>query len=141
MKSFVDTSVLVAACWAEHPGHEPSLKLVAGATRESWACGVHTLAEMFATLTALPLRPAITTQQAMMLVEDVERRLTAMVLDPDEHLSTIRDVSVRGGRSGLVYDGLLLQCARKYGARWIYTWNQKYFERIAPDLASRMRTP
>ena len=58
-----------------------SLELVAGATRESWACGIYTLAEMFANLTALPLRPSIMPRQEMMLVEDAERRLTTVVLN------------------------------------------------------------
>ena len=141
MKCFLDTSVLVAACWTGHTGHEPSLELVAAATRESWACGIHTLAEMYATLTALPVRPAVSPEQAVQLVQEAERRLTTIALSPVEYLNVIRHAGGAGARSGMVYDALLLQCARKFDARRIYTWNQKHFQRLAPDLANRIRTP
>ncbi len=41
----------------------------------------------------------------------------------------------------LIYDALLLACARKINARSIYTSNVKHFRRIAPDLASRIVEP
>jgi len=41
----------------------------------------------------------------------------------------------------MIYDALLLACARKCGADVIYTFNTDHFVRIAPDLAERIQAP
>jgi predicted nucleic acid-binding protein len=41
----------------------------------------------------------------------------------------------------IIYDALLIACARKAEAKWIFTNNHKHFRRIAPDLASRIIEP
>ena len=56
MKEFFDTSVLVASFWRGHRDHEASLKLVAAANKRRSSCVLHTLAEIYATMTALPVR-------------------------------------------------------------------------------------
>ncbi|HXJ39473.1 MAG TPA: PIN domain-containing protein [Bryobacteraceae bacterium] len=141
MAAFVDTSVLVAASWIEHPHHEASFELLASANKDTWYCGLHTLAELYSSLTALPVRPAVAPGQAMLMVEDAAAMLTVVALDLTEYLRTLREGSEFGAKGGLVYDALLLACARKSGAEAIYTWNVKHFHRLAPDLAGRIRTP
>jgi predicted nucleic acid-binding protein len=42
---------------------------------------------------------------------------------------------------GIIYDCLLLACARKAQAERICTWNVRHFRSIAPDLAERIVTP
>jgi predicted nucleic acid-binding protein len=44
-------------------------------------------------------------------------------------------------QGGIVYDALLMACARKIEARWIFTNNYKHFRRVAPDLAARIVEP
>jgi hypothetical protein len=39
------------------------------------------------------------------------------------------------------HDALLLACARMVQAEWIYTWNVKHFQMVAPDPAERIVTP
>jgi hypothetical protein len=34
-----------------------------------------------------------------------------------------------------------MACARKVNAEHIYTWNEKHFRMVAPDLAGRIVTP
>jgi AbrB family looped-hinge helix DNA binding protein len=41
----------------------------------------------------------------------------------------------------MIYDSLLLACARKISADVIYTFNIKHFIRAAPDLADPIQTP
>jgi predicted nucleic acid-binding protein len=55
MKEFFDTSVLVAAFWRGHPYHAASLGLVASASKKRSACALHTIAKVYATMTALPV--------------------------------------------------------------------------------------
>lgn len=141
MKAFLDTSVMIAAFWGDHTGHDASLGVFVEATRETAACGVHSLAEVYATMSALPVRPAPAPEQVFLFVQEVMDRLTPITLDPAEYLATIRELAERGIAGGRVYDGLLLACARKSGAEMIYTWNVKHFRQIAPDLAGHIRTP
>ena len=141
MRDFFDTSVLIAAFWRGHAQHESSLRLFAGASREQSACGIHTLAEVYASMSALPVKPMIPPEQAFLLVEEVRQRLTLVSLSDREYLTVLRQASEQGLTGGRVYDALLLRCAAKCGAQRIYTLNLKHFQAIAPSLAHRMRNP
>ena len=141
MNVFFDTSVLVAAFWGDHPQHESSLHVFREASRPSAACGMHSLAEIYATMTALPVRPALAAEQVVLFVEQTAQRLTTITLDEAEYLTAIRELADRQLSSGRVYDALLLACARKFRAKIVYTWNYKHFRQLAPDLADYIRTP
>ena len=141
MRGFFDTSVMVAAFWGDHKDHEISLQVFAAANRETGACGAHSLAEVYAAMTALPVRPAMSTEQVCLFVEQIPERLTIITLDEADYLKTIREVAERRVAGGRVYDALLLACARKCQAETIYTWDVRHFRQIAPDLGGRIRTP
>ena len=141
MKTFLDTSVMVAAFWGDHVEHEASLRVFAEADRETSACGVHSLAEVYTTMTALPVRPPLAPEQVFLFIQEISDRLTAVSLDHSGYVDALRkaaDTHVAGGR---IYDVLLLACARKCQAEAIYTWNVNHFRQLAPDLAGRIRTP
>ncbi len=141
MKEFFDTSVLVAVFWGEHIHHTASLNRFARATRNTSCCAAHSLAEVFSVLTRLPVRPAITPQQALLFLEQISQRLIIVDLRGAEYLDTILEAAKDGVSGGRIYDALLLACARKAKADKIYTWNLDDFERIDPDLRARIRNP
>jgi predicted nucleic acid-binding protein len=141
VKAFLDTSVMIAAFWGDHADHDASLRVFAEATLQTAACGMHSLAEVYATMTALPVRPLLAPEQVYLFVQQISERLSTVGLQEAEYLKTIRELADRGFASGRVYDALLLACARKSQAETIYTWNVKHFRQIAPDLADRIRTP
>lgn len=141
MKEFLDTSVLVAAFLEDHPHHEASFRLLESASRSRSSCSLHSLAEFYATMTALPVKPPIPPEQAILLVDEVHKRLTPFSLTAEEYRATIHQSAQNGLISGRIYDALLLRCAAKSKAQTIYTWNLKHFRRIAPDLSGRIRTP
>jgi predicted nucleic acid-binding protein len=141
MKEFFDTSVLIAAFWRGHPDHEVSLKLVSAAERKKSACALHTLAEVYATMTALPVKDIIPPDQALLFVQEVRDRCSVITLDPDDYYSTIASAAENGFTSGRIYDALLLRCAAKVKAETIYTWNLKHFRALDAKLAGRIRTP
>jgi predicted nucleic acid-binding protein len=99
------------------------------------------MAEVYATMTALPLKPAMPPEQALLFVEEIRDRLTTVTLDSDEYFDALQTSADRGLSSGRVYDALLLRCAAKVKARTIYTFNVRHFQAIAPELADRIRTP
>ena len=141
MKEFFDTSVLVAAFWGGHVHHPVSVKLVGAANKKNSACSMHTLAEVYAAMTSLPIKPMVPPEQVMLFVQEVRDRLTLVSLDEAEYFETIQQTADAGFTSGRVYDALLLRCAAKAKAQTIYTWNLKHFQAIAPDQAARIRTP
>ncbi len=141
MKEFLDTSVLVAAFWGGHVHHQASVTRLGAATKKQSACGIHSLAEVYAVMTALPVRPPIPPEQALLFVEEVRDRLALVSLSGEEYFAAIERTAGGGFSSGRVYDGLLLACAMKVKAQTIYTWNLKHYQSLAPELSSRIHTP
>jgi predicted nucleic acid-binding protein len=141
MKQFFDTSVLIGAFWRGHPHHEASLKLLSAANKRNSSCAMHTLAEVYATMTALPVKDVIPPDQALLFVEEARDRLTIVTLTEEEYYTTIEQAAALHFTSGRIYDALLLRCAIKVKAESIYTWNLKHFRAINPTLADRIRTP
>lgn len=141
MKEFFDTSVFVAAFWKGHANHEASLNLIASASKRKSACALHTLAEVYATMTALPVKQKIPSDQALRFVEEVRDRCAIIALNEDEYYATIQECAAGHFTSGKIYDALLLRCALKSKAQCIYTWNIKHFQSLAPELLDRIRTP
>jgi predicted nucleic acid-binding protein len=139
--SFFDTSVLVAAFETSHPHHLESIQRLATCRPENSTCALHTFAELYSSLTALPLRPRISPDQAALFIQEVRERLTPVELNSSEYFTTIREAAARGLASGKIYDALLLACAAKSQAQTIYTWNLKHFHSIAPHLAHLIQTP
>jgi len=138
---FFDSSVLVAAFWEDHVHHAPSFRRFAAAHKAHSACALHTLAELYAVVTRLPIRPMIPPEQALLFLDEVRGRLSTIALDADDYHQTIRAVADRGLTGGRIYDALLLRCAAKASAEVIYSWKVKHFRAVAPALAARIRTP
>jgi len=141
MKEFFDTSVLIAGFWRGHPHHEASLKVVSAANKKKSACAAHTLAEVYATMTILPVKDVIPPEQVLLFVQEVRNRFAIVTLSEGDYLGTIERAAARGLTSGRIYDALLLRCAAKVKAETIYTWNLKHFRAIPPERADRIQTP
>lgn len=141
MKEFFDTSVLVAAFWVDHPNHEASFHVVNRATPRRCAIAAHTLAEFYATMTALPLRDAIEPDQVLLFIEEIRKRCTLILLTADDYTETVERMAEQHQISGRIYDALILCCASKWQATAIYTWNLKHFKALDTKLSSKVRTP
>jgi predicted nucleic acid-binding protein len=141
VKVFLDTSILIAAQDAEHPHFPSSFPLLAAATPETTACGVHTLAETYSVLSRLPGTKRKRPEFASLLVDQMIARMTVVTLAVNEYATTIHNAAKFQNAGGQIFDALLLACARKVKAEIIYTWNVKDFRAMAPDLAERIITP
>jgi predicted nucleic acid-binding protein len=141
VKVFLDTSVLIAANDIDHERYAESRPLLAAATPENCACGVHSLAETYANLSIVKGGRRQRPETAFRLVEQIAGRMMVVALEPEEYLTAIRDAAKLRISGGTIYDALLLRCARKVDAQRIYTWNVRHFELVAPDLAGRILTP
>jgi len=66
-----DTSVLVPHCVIAHPHRMQALAVIAESKRSGNNCciSLHSLAETFAVLSALPINPRISAEKALFLIE------------------------------------------------------------------------
>jgi predicted nucleic acid-binding protein len=140
IKDFLDTSVFVGAFWGDHVDHESNLEIFAQARKSVTACSAHSLAEVYAVMTALPVRPLISPDQVLLFVDQIPDKTTIVALNDGEHVSAIRAASELAVVGGRIYDFLLLAAAVR-SIRNIYTWNVKHFRDLAPDWEKRARTP
>jgi len=139
--AFFDTSVLIAAGDATDPRHASSHSLLASATPKTAACGAHTLAEFYAVLSRIPGGKRVRPEFACVLVDQIVARMTVVPLTAEDYTATLHEAARMGLSGGIVFDALLLACARKVSAEKIYTWNVRHFRMVAPDLADRIVTP
>lgn len=139
--NFFDTSVLVAAFLEAHPFHRECTKCVASISKENAFCSTHTLAELYVTLTRQPPPQRVPPKIAATIVEMLTKRIKLVTLTPQEYIEVIQSVALSGLSGAVLYDALLLGCARKSGARKIYTLNTSHFRLVARDLASRIVEP
>jgi hypothetical protein len=80
MKAFLDTSVLVPVFYGDHIHHEASLALFIRFDKSTGCCGVHSLAEVFSTLTRMPGKHRISGEQAMLFIGGIRERLSIIAL-------------------------------------------------------------
>lgn len=135
MKLCFETSVLVAALVQAHPHHGlafPRLRSV-HAGEVAGAITTHALAELFATLTALPLKPKIPPGEVRRLLNrDIDAHFEVIPLTADSYAEAL-DLTVRQGlASGAIYDALHLTGARSAGCDHLLTLNLKHFQALAP---------
>jgi len=135
MKVCFDTSTLVAALLQQHPHHGiafPRLQAVNAGSVQGHLT-THGLAELFATLTALPLKPRL-------LPADVERVIrqsilacfTLIPLSADDYCEAMQLTVKQNLASGAIYDALHLIGARGARCSTLYTLNLRHFRSLAP---------
>ena len=141
MKWFFDSSVLVPVFYRDHVHHEASFDVFADAEKTSACCAAHSLAEVYSTMTRLPGKDRLSSDQAMLFLEEIVERCTLVALDASDYFSVIETAASSGIVGGTIYDALLAHCALRAGAETILTWNSGHFLRLGPEIAKRVKTP
>jgi predicted nucleic acid-binding protein len=141
VKAFLDTSVLVATFYADHPHHSPSADLFFRFGRNESCCAAHSLAEVYATLTRMPAPRRVSGDQALLFLMDIRAHLSVVALDADEYFQVLQSGGAFGLAGGAIYDAVLGHCALKANAETVYTWNTKDFMRLPEAISRRVKTP
>ncbi len=93
----------------------------------------HSIAEVYAALTRLPVRPRIQPIEAeRIVVENILPHFEVISLANQEFLEAVNTVAAGGWSGAKIYDALLLRCAEKCGAERVYTFNLGDFRQLAP---------
>ena len=121
--------------------HEASHKLLMQFVPHQASCAAHSLAELYASLTGMNPPNRLLPEHAELILNQFKANLECIALTADEVFQAIQRTAALKLPGGIIYDALILACARKVQAERIYTWNVKHFQTVAPDLAERIVTP
>ncbi len=144
MNVLFDTSVLVAAMVEAHPMHERALPWLQR-VKEKTITGIvaaHSIAELYAVLTNLPVHPRISPQIASRLIKQNVLDLCRVVpLTEADYGAVVQDLSDREITGSVIYDALILYTAVKTEVDSIVTLNVKDFCRAYPVFADKISSP
>ena len=136
MKTLFDTSIIVAALVESHPMHQrvfPWFKQ-ARANEFELIVASHTIAELYAVLSTLPIKPRISPIIAWKLIhENIEAAGKIVSLTPAEYISVIKQLSRLGMAGGITYDALIAKVAKKTKVERLLTLNTNHFKRVWPE--------
>jgi predicted nucleic acid-binding protein len=144
MKVLLDTSVLVAALVEAHTAHLRAFMWLSKARRKEYDLIIasHTLAELYAVLTSLPVSPRIAPATARRLISDSVLPWAKVIsLSASEYEAAIKELAELGIPGGAIYDALIARAAGKGGAQKLVTLNTEDFKRVAPQMADRIAEP
>jgi predicted nucleic acid-binding protein len=132
---FFDTTVLVAASERSHPHYAQSrtalLRVAAG--QDKGFMGQHSIAEVFAALTRLPVHPRIHPVEAARIVsENILPHFEVVSIGKRDYIEALNTMASGGWTGAKVYDALLLGCAARCAVDRIYTFNLGDFRQLAP---------
>jgi predicted nucleic acid-binding protein len=136
MKILFDTSVLVAALVESHPMHSRAFPWLKRARAKEFDLIVasHTIAELYAVLSTLPIKPRISPLIAKKLIsENIETVGKLISLTPREYIAVIKQISDIGLAGGITYDALIAKVAQKANVERLLTLNADHFTRVWPD--------
>jgi predicted nucleic acid-binding protein len=144
MKTLFDTSVIVSGIVESHPMHSKCLPWLQRAKAGDFECVVvtHTLAETYAVLTTLPVKPRISPLVAQKLVyTNLEALAKFVPLTIADYRSTIERMAKLGLSGGTVYDALIATVAQRLSVDKLLTLNLDDFRRVWPEGKQVVFTP
>lgn len=144
MDILFDTSFFVALFEKGHPVHKSTRQTYQylKGQKANFYVASHTLAELYAVLTALPVQPRITTRQARQLIEEnIIDRMQVIEISFSMYRDTIQRLSENYQSGGIIYDALIVEAARKQGVDCLYTLNKSDFHQVWDEEKSDIRTP
>lgn len=144
MKTLFDTSVIISALVESHPMHGRAFPWLKQAKEKQFELIVasHTLAELYAVLSTLPLKPRISSTVAWRLInENIASNSKVISLTPAEYRKTIMSMSEIGLVGGTIYDALIAKVAQKAKVERLLTLNTNHFLRVWQNGEKKIIAP
>lgn len=144
MKTLFDTSIIVSGIVESHPMHAKCLPWLQRAKTGEVECIVvsHSLAETYAVLTTLPVKPRVSPLVAQRLIDTNLRAMARMVpLTIADYWNTIQRMTEMGLSGGTIYDALIAAVARRLSVDMLLTLNADDFRRVWPEGKQVITTP
>jgi predicted nucleic acid-binding protein len=144
MKILFDTSVMIAAMVEPHPMHSRAFPWLRRAKSKEFHILVasHTLAELYAVLTTLPISPKIQPGVARQLIYHNINKISKIIsLSSSDYISVINQMANLGLSGGSVYDALIAKSAQKSKVDRLLTFNVDDFKRVWPEGVEKITLP
>jgi predicted nucleic acid-binding protein len=143
MKVLFDTNILVASTIEAHPNHAISLPWIQQVRNKSIQgyISTHSIAELYAVMTRLPLVHPLTAQQVQELIVNNLESFHPVDLESNDYLEVIRNVARLNITGGGIYDAIIAQAALKANVDILLTMNFKHFTRLGENIARLVRDP
>jgi len=144
VKALLDTSTLVAALVEGHVAHERAFSWLQRAHQREieGMVAAHTLAELYAILTRLPVRPRLSAGRTWQIIQqDILTHLEVVALSAEDYRAVLVQLSQEEIIGGVVYDALIAQAALRTGVDILVTLNLKDFLRAYPGLKAQILAP
>ncbi len=141
MRVVLDSSVFIASFVEAHPKHKIALSWLKTAKKEGIECVIaaHSLLEIYSVLTHAPSEPPISPDIALKLIDANLKNIShTITLSAREYLKLIHDAALSRLKEGIVYDALIVACARKAQADEILTLNAKDFHKLTENDSIRV---
>jgi predicted nucleic acid-binding protein len=127
-----------------HPAHPQGwtwLKRVTGGADQG-LIAAHSLAELYAILTTLPVQPTISPTDARRLIQhNIIPSLEIVSLSDQDYIQIIEHLASLGIIGGATYDALILRAADNAHVDLVVTLNERDFRRVYPSLAEKIVAP
>ena len=144
MKILFDTSVLVAALVDSHAHHSVAFSWLVKVRRHEVEgyIATHTLAELYAILTSLPVQQKVSTTEVWQLIQNSVLPIFEVVpLTKDDYQEVLESLSEADIRGGAVYDALIAHAAVKAKVDKLLTYNSKHFRKVYPAISTFIEEP
>ncbi len=144
MKIFFDTSILIPALIPYHPEHSRPKGWLQNIQKGQFSgvISTHILAEVYTNLTRYPIQPKMSPQESGEIIDDeILAHFELVPLDTQDYLAVIRHLADSNLSGAVTYDALHLHAAQKAQVDQILTFNKRDFERIYPNLISKIIIP
>lgn len=134
MRVYLDTSVILPRLVRAHPRHEEAVHLFqshfSGDTQ--FVISTHSIAELYANISRFPIGNRISPQTTQEILDRFFELCKEVVELSFQDYESATDNCVENNlTSGVIYDALHLQAARKSGCNSLYTANYKDFIRLS----------
>lgn len=141
MRVMFDTSTLIAALLKPHDAHHLALpwleQVLVG--EHVGVLSAHTLAELYSTLTRMPLQPKITATDALDLIRENLLDVFEIVgLTPADYWTILENLQSRSLVGGVTYDALIMYVAIKADVDKVITLNGRDFVRLFPQFGGEI---
>lgn len=143
MKILFDTSLLIAAFVESHPKHKEAFEVLAIAKKKEFELFVsaHTILEVYSVLTSAPFKPPITTEIAERLIENNIRSIAKIIFLTDkDYFNIVKKMNNSNFKGGIVYYGIIVECALNEKVDEIITLNSKDFLRLIGNNSIKVST-
>jgi predicted nucleic acid-binding protein len=144
MKYIFDTSIFIAAFIKNHPNHIKASSWFQKALNNEFDSYIsaHSIIEIYSVLTRAPFQPRISPDIANKLIDhNIKNNITPVTLNRNDYFSLIEYMTKLDLSGGIIYDAIVVQCARKESIEHIVTFNKNDFLKLIPDKSIYIVSP